>query len=233
MSEQGTADVVRRGPLLLKVLTRFVGAALVMPALLYAPAGTLDFWQAHLFCASLFVPMLFVLVYLLIKDPELLDRRMRLKERDRPQAFFVKLSLLFFVVAFVVPGLDRRWHWSEAPVAVVLAADAVMLLGYALFIVVMRANTYASRVIEVAQGQKVIDAGPYSVVRHPMYVAAITMYLAMPLVLGSYWGLLAMAPLPALIAFRILNEERLLREQLPGYEEYTRRVRYRLVPFVW
>jgi protein-S-isoprenylcysteine O-methyltransferase Ste14 len=233
MNDSNATNVVRRGPLLLKVLTRFGGALLFMLLLVYAPAGTLDYWQANLYFVTLFVPMLLVLAYLMVEDPELLDRRLRTKETDAPQSVFAKLSLLVFVVAFVVPGLDMRWGWSQVPVPVVIAADVVMLLGYALFIVVLRTNSFASRVIEVEKGQRVVSSGPYAIVRHPMYVAAITMYIVMPLSLGSYWGLLAITPLPALVAYRILNEERLLRDQLPGYADYMTKVRYRLVPYVW
>jgi len=177
--------------------------------------------------------MLFTLRYLLLHDPALLERRMRLREREQMQKRVQQFGWLYLLVTFMLPGFDYRFGWSHVPTGVVLAAAAVMLLSYGLFVLVLRENSYASRVVEVAQGQKVIQSGPYAIVRHPMYVAVFGIYLASPLVLGSYWALIPAALIVPIIIMRILNEERMLREELPGYAEYTRKVRHRLLPGIW
>ncbi|MBA7664421.1 hypothetical protein ES703_72482 [subsurface metagenome] len=181
----------------------------------------------------LFTPMIFVLIYLLKKDPELLERRMKIKEKEEPQKVFVKLSILVFFIAFIIPGFDYRFEWSEVPFIVIIIADLFIFIGYLLFFLVLKENTYASRIIEVEKGQKVISTGPYAIIRHPMYVAVLTMYILSPLALGSYWAVLAILPLPVLVIFRIKNEEKILIDELPGYREYTQKVKYRLIPYIW
>jgi len=181
----------------------------------------------------LFTPMIFVLIYLLKKDPELLERRMKIKEKEEPQKVFVKLSILVFFIAFIIPGFDYRFEWSEVPFIVIIIADLFIFIGYLLFFLVLKENTYASRIIEVEKGQKVISTGPYAIIRHPMYVDVLTMYILSPLALGSYWAVLAILPLPVLVIFRIKNEEKILIDELPGYREYTQKVKYRLIPYIW
>ncbi len=228
-----TATHLSYRQLLRMVLSRAVAAVVVTMAVFFIPAGTLDYWQAWAVCGVIFIPVVFVFGYLLKHDPALLERRMRYREPHKQQQRIVRLTYPFFIITFVLPGLDRRFGWSGMPVAVALVADVVIVAGYGLFILVLRENSYLSRVIEVAQDQKVISTGPYAVVRHPMYVAALLMYLALPLALGSYWAVIpALAFVPLIIA-RILNEEIVLARDLPGYIEYTRRVKYRLIPTIW
>jgi protein-S-isoprenylcysteine O-methyltransferase Ste14 len=219
--------------LLIKVLIRFVLAIIILGLNFFLPAGTIEFWEAWVYMGILFTPMIFVLIYLLKKDPELLERRMKIKEKEEPQKVFVKLSFLVFFIAFIIPGFDYRFEWSEVPFIVIIIADLFIFIGYLLFFLVLKENTYASRIIEVEKGQKVISTGPYAIIRHPMYVAVLTIYVLSPLALGSYWAVLAVLPLPLIIILRIKNEEKILIDKLPGYREYTQKVKYRLIPYIW
>jgi len=219
--------------LLIKVLIRFVLAIIILGLIFFLPAGSIKFWEAWVYFGILFIPMIFVLIYLLKKDPELLERRMKMKEKEEPQKVFIKLSLLVFFIAFIIPGFDYRFEWSKVLFIVVIIADLFIFIGYLLFFLVLKENTYASRIIEVEKGQKVISTGPYAIIRHPMYLAALMMYVLSPLALGSYWAILAVLPLPVLVIFRIKNEEKILIDKLPGYREYTQKVKYRLIPYIW
>jgi protein-S-isoprenylcysteine O-methyltransferase Ste14 len=219
--------------LLIKVLIRFVLAIIILGLNFFLPAGTIEFWEAWVYMGILFTPMIFVLIYLLKKDPELLERRMKIKEKEEPQKVFVKLSFLVFFIAFIIPGFDYRFEWSEVPFIVIIIADLFIFIGYLLFFLVLKENTYASRIIEVEKGQKVISTGPYAIIRHPMYVAVLTIYVLSPLALGSYWAVLAVLPLPLIIILRIKNEEKILIDKRPGYREYTQKVKYRLIPYIW
>jgi protein-S-isoprenylcysteine O-methyltransferase Ste14 len=215
------------------IIIRFVGGFIVLAAMFFLPAGTLDYWEAWVYIAVLFVPIVFVLSYLIRHDPALLERRMRMQEREAEQKLIVKLSFAWFFVMFLLPGFDRRFEWSNVPVALVIAADVLVVLGYTVVFLVFRENTYTSRVVEVERDQKVISSGPYAIVRHPMYVGVLIMYLLTPLALGSYWGVIpALLMVPMLIA-RIQNEEQVLGKELPGYLDYVQKVRYRLIPGVW
>ena len=204
-----------------------------MGAMLFLPAGTLDYWEAWAFLAILFIPMVVWLRYLLKRDPELLERRIRFREKEKREKALMRLGKLMFFASFLVPGLDRRFGWSGVPPWLVIAADSVILLSYAAIFLVFRENTYASRIVEVEKGQKVIRTGPYAVVRHPMYAATITMYLCFPIALGSYVGLIFWVPFFALILARIRDEEDVLQRRLKGYRGYMKEVRYRLIPRVW
>jgi protein-S-isoprenylcysteine O-methyltransferase Ste14 len=228
--EAGTID---RGRLARMVASRFIPGILVLFAMLFLPAGTLAYWHAWVFLGVLLVPMALVVPYLMKNDPALLERRMRLREKQGEQAWFIRVSLVVIILVFLLPGLDFRFGWSHIPVPVVLLADVGVLLGYSVFILVMRANTYASRVIEVEEGQRVISTGPYAWVRHPMYTGVLLMYASMTIALGSWWAFLAFLPYPFLLAYRAVHEEALLRKELPGYEAYMQKVRYRLVPGIW
>ncbi|HSR48678.1 MAG TPA: isoprenylcysteine carboxylmethyltransferase family protein [Anaerolineales bacterium] len=211
----------------------WVVSFLVMAAIFFIPAGTLAYWEAWLYMAVLLGPMLFVVPYMLKHSPQLLRRRMQMRERQSAQQAIIGVSSIFFLGIFVLPGLDQRFGWSSVPPLVVIAADALVLLGYGLTIRVLVENEYASRTIEVQEGQRVIATGPYAYVRHPMYLAVILMVLASPVALGSWWAaLLGVIIVPILVA-RILNEEQVLARELPGYAEYRQKVRYRLVPGVW
>jgi len=222
-----------RPRLISMTLARFLAGVLLIGGLLFLPAGTLRYWQAWLYMGVLFVPLAIVSLVLLVKDPELLERRMRLQEREAPQKAAIAASSLFTLGVYLIAGFDRRYGWSAVPIALVLLAGLLVLLGYLLFTLTMRENRYASRVVEVQEGQVVISTGPYALVRHPMYLAVSVMFAFSPLALGSYWALIPALLLPAALAVRIGNEERLLRQSLPGYEEYCRMVRYRLLPGIW
>ncbi len=219
--------------MLFKVLIRFFLVFIFIGILIFLPAGTLKFFNGWLFVAGLLIPMTFTLIYLLIKDPELLEKRIKIKEKENAQKKYIKLSILLFVIAYIIPGLDFRFKWSSVPMWLVMVSLLTMICGYIGFIIVMLQNRYASRIIEIQNEQKLIDTGLYSFVRHPMYLSAIILYVASALVLGSYYTLIPMLLLPFLLAYRIKNEEKVLIKGLPGYEEYTKRVKYRMIPFIW
>lgn len=220
-------------PLLVKTIKVFLLGLLLTAAMLFLPAGTLAYQGAWFFMALLFTPIFIMGIVLFIKNPELLRKRLEMKEREKEQKSVVAMSGLLLVVSFIVAGLDFRFGWSQVPAVVVIAASVLLLVGYALYAEVMRENIYLSRVVEVQKEQCVIDTGLYGIVRHPMYFAVSLLYLAIPLVLGSWWALLLMSPCVLLLGARIKNEEQMLRQGLSGYIEYTERVRYRMIPFVW
>jgi protein-S-isoprenylcysteine O-methyltransferase Ste14 len=219
--------------LILKMTIRFSLMPLCMGLFIYLPAGTFNYWQAHTYLASLLIPMIFVLMYFLKRDPQFLERRTHTKEKEKHQTLIVSLSTIIFLAAYLVPGLDKRFGWSHVPIGIVIAADAMNLLGYALVFFVFNQNSYASRVVEIDKDQKVVSTGLYGIVRHPMYLGVLIMFLPMPLGLGSYWGLAPVAILPMIIVQRIINEEKTLKTKLPGYVRYCRKVRHRLIPFLW
>ena len=177
--------------------------------------------------------MLLLGIVLLFKSPELLKKRLSAKEEENTQKGVVAVSGLLFVAGFVVAGLDYRFGWSEMPIWAVAAASVVLLVSYALYAEVMRENVYLSRTVEVQENQKVIDKGLYGIVRHPMYAVTVWLFLSIPVVLGSFWALLCFLPYVIVIAVRIINEEKILEEGLDGYKDYKKRVKYRLLPFIW
>jgi len=204
-----------------------------MMLLFFLPAGTWNYWQAWVFLAVVLVPTFALLVILLLKDPETLKRRMKHKESDAGQRKLINFSGIVLSLAFILPGFDRRWGWSHLPAWLVIATDVICLAGYLIFMLVLRENRFASRVVEVEQGQRVISTGPYAIVRHPMYVGMLLLYLACPLALGSAWAFIpALLMIPVLV-LRILSEEKILLKDLPGYAEYVQKVKYRLLPGVW
>ena len=212
---------------------RFILIFPVLGLMFFLPAGTLNYWQAWVYIFIVAVPAFFLGRYLYKHDRALLERRMRMKERLKGQKFIVALSLPLFMAAFIIPGLDFRFGWSEMPLAVIVVSEALMLSGYLLVALVFKVNTYTSRIIEVEKGQKVITTGPYAVVRHPMYVGVLTFYIFSPLALGSWWAVIpALLIIPVIIA-RIKGEEKELLENLEGYRDYTARTRYRLLPGIW
>ena len=213
--------------LFLLVGTLFVGG------LVFFPAGTLHFANGWLLMGVLFVPMLVMGVVMFFRAPDLLRKRLNHKEKQGEQKAVVSLSALMFVCSFIVSGLDFRFGWSAVPIWLVALSAVVFLLGYGMYAEVLRENAYLSRTVEVQEGQKVISTGLYGVVRHPMYTATLLMFLAMPIILGSWWGLLIQLVYPVLIVIRLRAEERLLVQELDGYAEYRRKVKHRLIPFVW
>ena len=216
-----------------KLAVRFFLLPLFFFLFLLLPAGTFDFWQLYLYVAVLMGPMIFVVRYFLKNDPEFLVHRLTMKEKERVQKKIISLSAIAYLVGFLLPGLDRRFGWSEIPTAIVLAADVLVMTSYIFVVYVFKHNRYASRVIEVQKNQTVISTGPYSIVRHPMYSGMFIMFFSTPIALGSYWAVIPFALMPLTFFFRILNEEKVLSEQLPGYKEYCEKVRYRLIPYIW
>lgn len=202
-------------------------------ALIFIPAGTLNYWEAWLYLAILFVPAVFVVLYLFKNDPGLLERRMRFREKEVRQKQIINIGVPLFILIYMLPGLDKRFGWSDTPIAAVLLADLLVLLGYALVVTVFRENSYAARTIAVDPGQKVISSGPYAFVRHPMYLGALLLYILSPLALGSYWGMIPTLLLIPLFVSRIRSEENVLTRDLPGYDAYRQKVSYRLLPGVW
>jgi protein-S-isoprenylcysteine O-methyltransferase Ste14 len=210
-----------------------IGTVIGLAALFFLPAGTFAYWQAWVYLAIVLIPMAFVAAYLLRNSPDLLQRRLQARERERTQQGVISFGIVFLVGAFLVPGFDRRWGWSTMPWWVVVAADLLVLLGYAMIFRVFRENQYTSRTVQVEQGQQVISTGPYAAVRHPMYVGVLIFYLTSPIALGSWWAFLPAAVIFPILVIRILNEEQVLERDLPGYKEYKQKVRYRLVPGIW
>jgi protein-S-isoprenylcysteine O-methyltransferase Ste14 len=217
---------------------KLVGSRLLLgiPALLlilFLPAGTFAYWEAWIYLAILLIPMSIVMIYFLKTAPEFLVRRMKLKEKESEQKIIIKLALIPFLLAFILPGIDKRLGWSNVPILIIVIAEILVCIGYIFVVFVFKENRYASRIIEVEKGQKVIQSGPYRLVRHPMYLGAILMYVASPLALGSYWAIIpAIFIIPILIA-RIINEENVLTKDLEGYSDYKLKTRYRLFPGIW
>ena len=214
--------------MLRKMFVSLVGLIIVMAALIFVPAGTLDYWQAWLFLASYFVASLLLSLWLMRHDPALLQRRMRggpFAEDERSQKIIMTITSIGFVALLVVPGLDRRFEWSEMPTAVAILGDLLLLAGWYGIFVVFRANSYAAATIQVTSGQKVISTGPYAIVRHPMYATALLMLLGIPLSLASWWGVLVWAALLPTLAWRLIDEEQVLLRDLDGYADYRRKAR--------
>ena len=224
---------MQKTKLLLSALTKFLLGLVLVGAILFLPAGSFAFVGGWLFIALLFIPMIFLGVFLFIKSPELLEKRLSAKEKENTQKGVVALSGLLFLAGFIVAGLDYRFAWSHVPTWLVIVASVILLASYALYAEVMRENAYLSRTIEVQQGQKVVDTGLYGIVRHPMYAVTVWLFLSIPLVLGSFFSLLCFLPYPIIMAVRILNEEKVLTNGLDGYADYKKKVKYRLIPFIW
>ena len=219
--------------LFLQAIGKFLLGVIVIGLLLFLPAGSLQYWQAWLLMGILLVPMFCAGLVMLVKKPELLEKRLKMREEQSEQKKVIALSGLMFVAVFIVAGLNHRFQWCVMPDWAVWVAVVVFLLGYLLFAEVLRENVYLSRTVEVQKDQKVIDNGLYGVVRHPMYMATLLLFLAMPLVMGSPISfVIALAYFP-IIRKRILNEEEVLEEGLKGYREYKQKVRYRIIPFIW
>ena len=219
--------------LLFSALIKFSIGILFVGLILFLPAGTFDFFNAWLFMGLLFIPMFILGIFLFIKSPELLEKRLNAKEKENTQKGVVGFSAILFLASFLIAGFDFRFGWTSVSLWCVILASVILLVSYALYAEVMRENIYLSRTIEVQENQKVIDTGLYGIIRHPMSAVTIWLFLSIPVVLGSWWALLCMAPYPFLIAIRILNEEKVLENNLSGYKEYKAKVKYRLVPFIW
>lgn len=219
--------------LLLNGLTKFIMGLLLVGALVFLPAGTFNYIGGQAFMALLFIPMFILGAVLLIKAPDLLKKRLDAKEKENTQKGVVAIAALIFLGGFIVAGLDFRFGWSNVSGVVKIIASVLFLLSYALYAEVVRENAYLSRTIEVQENQKVIDTGLYGIVRHPMYMATILLFLMIPIILGSWWSFIIFLAYPVIIALRIKNEEQVLTEQLDGYAEYKQRVKYKIIPFIW
>lgn len=219
--------------LIINALIKFIAGLVLVGLLLFIPAGTVNYMEGWLFISLLFIPMLLLGIVMFFKAPNLLEKRLDGKEKEKMQRCVVAFSALIFLVGFIVSGLDFRFGWSKVPSAVTITASILFLLSYLIYAEVMRENAYLSRTIEVQEGQKVIDGGLYGIVRHPMYMATILLFSMIPLVLGSWYGFFVFLGYPLIIIIRINNEEKLLTEQLDGYSEYIKKVKYRIIPFIW
>ena len=217
----------------LSAIAKFALGVVLVGALIFLPAWSLDFWQGWLLMAVLFVPMFGAGIVMMCVKPELLKRRLKAKEKRKTQDLVIKLSGLMFIAGFVVSGLNFRFGWYTLPTAVSIVGAVLFLTAYVLYAEVLRENAYLSRVIEVCEGQKVVDTGLYGIVRHPMYAVTLLLFVSMPLVLGSIYALPIFLLYPFLIVKRIKDEEKLLEEELEGYAEYKKKVKYRLIPFIW
>ena len=219
--------------LFLEAIVKFTCGLLLVLALIFLPAGTVNYPYGWLLVGLLFVPMLIAGFVMLAKSPEFLKKRLDVKEKQATQKGVVAYAGLMFIAGFVVAGLDYRFGWSNMPQWVTIIASVLFLFSYVLYAEVMRENAYLSRTIRVEEGQKVVDTGLYGIVRHPMYAVTILLFLMMPLVLGSWYALIAFAFYPVIIIVRLKDEEDLLTRELPGYEAYKEKVKYRIIPFIW
>ena len=222
--------------LTLKALAGLLNLFGILCLATFLPAWTFDFWQAWVYLIAFFGPVTFITFYFLSNDPALIGRRLKAGptgEQGTRQKVIQSLASLFFILMFVIPALDRRLHWTEVPTVFVIIADLAVVCGFVIVFFVFKENSYTSAVIEVADAQKVVDTGPYAVVRHPMYSGALLMVLFTPVALGSWWGLPFAFLLVLVIILRLLDEELFLRQNLPGYQEYSAKVRFRLIPGIW
>ena len=219
--------------LFLNAIVRYFLGLILVGLLLFVPAGTLNYWNAWLFMGLLFIPMFIAGIILMFKNPILLQSRLDVKEKETTQKYVIIYSGLMFILGFIVAGLNYRFSWIMIPNIVVIIALVLFMISYILYAEVLRENTYLSRTIKVQKNQKVVDTGLYSIVRHPMYSVTIILFLTMPLILGSIISFIIFLIYPFIIYRRINNEERVLEKELKGYKEYKRKVKYRLIPFVW
>lgn len=219
-----------------KALAGLCRSLVVIAVLFFVPAWSLHFWQAWIYLAIMAVSSAAIILYLAKHDDALIGRRLKagpIAEKEKSQKIIQAVTSVFGVILYLVPGFDDRWHWSHVPTLLVILGEIGVALGFYIMYLVFRENTYSSSIVEVAKDQKVVSTGPYAVVRHPMYVGAILLFLATPLALGSYWAFIPAIILSVMIAVRLVDEEKFLAANLPGYDAYRQLVRYRLVPGLW
>lgn len=216
-----------------EAIIKFLLGVVLIGLLIFLPAGTLNYLNGWIFMGILFIPMLIAGIVMMIKNPKLLAARLNAKEKQKEQGIIIKLSGLMFIAGFILAGLDYRYKWLEMPQLVTYIASALFLFAYLMWAEVLRENTYLSRTIKVEEGQHVVDTGLYSIVRHPMYTATIILFLSMPLVLGSLISFFVFLLYPVIIIFRIIHEEKFLEKELIGYKDYKKKVKWRIIPFIW
>ena len=219
--------------LFFQAIIKFLLGAIIVGALIFIPAGSFEFWNGWLFMGLLFIPMFIAGIVLMIKNPELLRKRLNAKEKQDTQKIVVLLSGIMFLLGFVIAGLNYKHNWIILPNIVVIISSVLFVVSYILYAEVLKENTYLSRTIEVQENQKVIDTGLYGIVRHPMYAVTILLFLSMPLVLGSIISFAIFLIYPIILIFRIKNEEEVLEKELEGYKEYKNKVKYRIIPYIW
>ena len=219
--------------LFFSAILKFTLGVVLVGALIFLPAGSLEYVRGWVLMGVLFIPMFIAGIVMMIFNPSLLAKRLSAKEKQKEQDLVQKLSGLMFIGGFVVSGLGYRFGWYTLPMWVSVVASAAFVIGYILYAEVLRENTYLSRTVEVQQGQRVIDTGLYGIVRHPMYFATLILFIAMPVILGSLYALIIFGAYPFIISYRIINEERFLEQELKGYTDYKNKVKYRLIPFIW
>ena len=219
--------------LFLQAIIKYVFGVLIIGALLFIPANSFEYWNAWLFMGLLFVPMFIAGIILMIKNPELLRKRLNAREKESEQKWVLLFCGLMFLFGFIIAGLNYRYEWIEIPNIVIIISSFLFIIAYILYAEVLRENTYLSRTIEVQENQKVVDTGLYGIVRHPMYAVTILLFLTMPLILGSIISFIIFLIYPIIIGKRIKNEERVLEKDLKGYSEYKKKVKYKVIPFVW
>lgn len=227
---------IRTHNLKIKTILGFVELFIILGLFLFVPAGSLNFWQAWVYSIIFVGSSAIITFYLWRTDPELLARRVNAgpgAEKEKTQKLIQIFSFIEFIAFLIIPAFDYRFGWSNVPLYIVILGDILVILGFFLFFLVLRENAFASAIIEVTDGQKVITTGPYSIVRHPLYVSGLIMMLGTPIALGSWWGLLMFIPFTLGIVWRLLDEEKFLSKNLPGYTEYCQKVRCRLIPFLW
>ena len=219
--------------LFMQAIIKFLLGVLLIGLLLFIPANTIEYWNGWLFMGLLFVPMFIAGVVMMIKSPELLRKRLNAKEKQNEQKQVILFSGIMFLSGFIIAGLNYRYNWIIIPNTVIIISSVIFVLAYILYAEVLRENAYLSRTIEVQENQKVIDTGLYGIVRHPMYAATILLFLSMPLILGSIISFIIFLIYPFIISKRIKNEEKVLEKDLIGYAEYKRKVKYKIIPFIW
>ena len=216
-----------------QAMIKFIIGILIIGALLFIPANTIGYWNGWLFMSLLFVPMFIAGIILMLKNPDLLKKRLNAKEKEKEQKLVLLLSGLMFLSGFIIAGLNYRFEWIVLPNIVVIIASILFVIAYILYAEVLRENTYLSRTIEVQKNQKVIDKGLYGIVRHPMYAVTVLLFLTIPLILGSVISFLIFLLYPIILAKRIKNEEKVLEKKLDGYIQYKKKVKYKMIPFIW
>jgi len=219
--------------LFIEAILKFLLGIILVGLLIFLPANTINYWNGWLLMGLLFIPMLIVGIVMMVKTPNLLRSRLDAKEKESDQKLVVALSGVMFLSGFIIAGLNYRFNWIQLPDIVVVVASIIFLLSYILYAEVLRENAFLSRTIEVQENQKVIDTGLYRIVRHPMYFATLFLFLSMQLILGSFISFIIFLVYPFIIVKRIKNEEEVLEKELNGYKEYKKKVKYKLIPFIW